>query len=303
MILSQPNTYHSTKANHLRENILNQSSNITLTNQPQILLTHLEFPKKQGAWAITPILKDLKSRIHKFTEWIIICDDRCHIDLRKLLDALDLETADFLGYPLYDRSATIIHHFAYHDNPSEFLYPHLSSGIIMSRDILHRIVIKPGMAIDFTIDAQHELAQFFYQRLEIKLTTVPYLCPSQKMEDFNDKCAIYDDDSMDCNIKSPTKIEQLLFGVKTCGKFHETRIPIVKRTWGKYVPNLRYYSDIADPAIPTISVGVANTETGHCEKTFRMVEMMVREVSGMPEVKWLVIADDDTLIRSVSKHN
>lgn len=39
-------------------------------------------------------------------------------------------------------------------------------------------------------------------------------------------------------------------------------VPLVKQTWEKDAASLEYYSDIADPYIPTIHLGVPNTERG-----------------------------------------
>lgn len=39
-------------------------------------------------------------------------------------------------------------------------------------------------------------------------------------------------------------------------------VPVVKATWEKDAGFLEYYSDITDPSIPTISLGLPNTERG-----------------------------------------
>ncbi len=39
-------------------------------------------------------------------------------------------------------------------------------------------------------------------------------------------------------------------------------VPVVKETWEKDARHLKYYSDKADPAIPTEYSGVPNTEQG-----------------------------------------
>ena len=36
----------------------------------------------------------------------------------------------------------------------------------------------------------------------------------------------------------------------------------VKDTWGKDTNNIEYYSDVEDADIPTVSLGVPNTERG-----------------------------------------
>lgn len=39
-------------------------------------------------------------------------------------------------------------------------------------------------------------------------------------------------------------------------------VPVVKKTWAKDAVLLEFYSDIADPGIPTIDLGIPNTESG-----------------------------------------
>ncbi|GAA6086055.1 beta 3-glucosyltransferase a isoform X1 [Tachysurus ichikawai] len=92
----------------------------------------------------------------------------------------------------------------------------------------------------------------------------------------------------------PIKREAIFVAVKTCKKFHTERVPVVKKTWEKQAAHLEYYSDHADPSIPTVDLGVPNTDRGHCGKTFAILK---RYVSGaVPKTDWLLIVDDDTLI-------
>lgn len=44
----------------------------------------------------------------------------------------------FLGYPLRDSEATIIHHFAFFENPSWFLYPLFRAGVAISIPLLKK---------------------------------------------------------------------------------------------------------------------------------------------------------------------
>lgn len=39
-------------------------------------------------------------------------------------------------------------------------------------------------------------------------------------------------------------------------------VPVIKKTWEKDALFLEYYSDHADPSIPTINLGIPNTERG-----------------------------------------
>ena len=37
---------------------------------------------------------------------------------------------------------------------------------------------------------------------------------------------------------------------------------MVKKTWAREAKHIEYYSDVEDPTIPTIDLGVPNTERG-----------------------------------------
>lgn len=82
--------------------------------------------------------------------------------------------------------------------------------------------------------------------------------------------------------------------MKTCKKFHSERVPVVKKTWEREASLLEYYSDHTDPSIPTIDLGVPNTERGHCGKTFAILERYISDA--VPKTSWLLVVDDDTLI-------
>lgn len=44
--------------------------------------------------------------------------------------------------------------------------------------------------------------------------------------------------------------------------FYVLTVPVVKSTWEKDAGILEYYSDVSDASIPTINLGVPNTERG-----------------------------------------
>lgn len=43
-------------------------------------------------------------------------------------------------------------------------------------------------------------------------------------------------------------------------------VPVVKATWEKDAGFLEFYSDVSDASIPTVSLGVPNTERGQMNK-------------------------------------
>ena len=44
--------------------------------------------------------------------------------------------AVWLGHALHDNEATIIHHFAFYEDPQKFKFPNLGSGIAISTNLL-----------------------------------------------------------------------------------------------------------------------------------------------------------------------
>jgi UDP-glucose:O-linked fucose beta-1,3-glucosyltransferase len=95
-------------------------------------------------------------------------------------------------------------------------------------------------------------------------------------------------------------LDKVLFAVKTCEKYHEERMPFILKTWAKNTFHLRIFSDKRDETIPTIATGVANTERGHCEKSLTIFRMILNEIaknSTLKNVEYVVLADDDTILR------
>lgn len=154
--------------------IFSLSSFLLQQTRPNIYLSHEVFQKSSNSWAIKPILIDIFNQLIKpKTKWFVLCDSNSVVNLRKLLTSLDAEDETkvcviefvkwnylqmcifnlslfldnfkwqetYLGYSLYDREATIIHHFAFFRNPSEFHYPYVRAGVAFSVPLLNRSVI------------------------------------------------------------------------------------------------------------------------------------------------------------------
>lgn len=51
-----------------------------------------------------------------------------------------------------------------------------------------------------------------------------------------------------------------------------------------------------DDSIPTVNLGIPNTEQGHCAKTMAILHHLRSKIKNMPEIKWIVVADDDTIL-------
>ena len=115
----------------------------------------------------------------------------------------------FIGHELWDDDATIIHHFAFHEDPSAFKYPLLDAGFLLSAALLKRSqtfrfcqcemieiilrlmliecwwsrlcaeAIRDGLASSaFAIDVQHELALHLWNggRNGVNLTHSSEMC-------------------------------------------------------------------------------------------------------------------------------
>ncbi|KAJ7411338.1 Beta-1,3-glucosyltransferase [Pitangus sulphuratus] len=223
-------------------------------------------------------------------------------DLKRdiLKQAADLGKEWFLGKALYDEESTIIHHYAFAENPTVFKFPDFAAGWALSIPLVNtlakRLKSEP-LKSDFTIDLKHEIALYIWQKGEgPHLTPVPEFCTDDVNLYKVDSCATTFSNFLPlCG--EPVKKEDIFVAVKTCRKFHGDRIPVVKQTWEREAALIEYYSDYADVSIPTIDLGIPNTDRGHCGKTFAILERFLNHTS--PRTPWLVIVDDDTLIRMV----
>ena len=94
-----------------------------------------------------------------------------------------------------------------------------------------------------------------------------------------------------------TDEDDIMFAVKTCEKFHKTRISVIKNTWGKYVKDLTIYSDKNDDDIPTVKlpnwVEPRVKKYFGCNKTLSILKHFLEEKT---EHTWLVLVDDDTIL-------
>uniref|UniRef100_T1J2N0 Fringe-like glycosyltransferase domain-containing protein n=1 Tax=Strigamia maritima TaxID=126957 RepID=T1J2N0_STRMM len=295
IVISQANTFHELHVNGIKNSLISQAAELNLKNLT-IYLTHEEWSHLPGSWTIFPILDNLLEKHRENADWVFISEEFTHIHLQYLLKYLNGFNSSldwFLGRALYDKEPTIIHHFSFHENPQIFLYPDFATGVAISFPLLSKINEKwksDPIHSDFSIDPKHELALFLYDSLNVKLVHAPNLCLEKV---YKDCITSYATKIPKCG--PPVPNDEIYFAVKTCGKFHETRIPIIKQTWGKHATHIGYFSDKFESSIPTKDMNIPNTEKGHCEKTFAIIDHVVSH----PEFQrksWLVIADDDTLM-------
>ncbi|XP_069748627.1 beta 3-glucosyltransferase a isoform X2 [Narcine bancroftii] len=296
-LLSQKQSFHANQAIKLKEDILLQAQTFN-QRLPTVLLIH-ELSKNEGAWTIIPIIPYLSATYGK-KSWIFFCEEQTRIKMPKLLEVLsryDKAKEWFLGKGLHDVQSTIIHHYAFTEDPESFKYPDFAAGWAISIPLLKRLAKKlrnEKPSADFTIDLKHEIALFISQTSEgPQLTPVLEFCTEDVTSPEATNCATTFHTYLPFCGKLVEK-GNIFFAVKTCQKFHQERIPIVKKTWEKEAALIEYYSDHADNSIPTLYLGIPNTERGHCGKTFAILERFVSHA--VPEVPWLMIVDDDTLI-------
>ncbi|KAJ4935310.1 hypothetical protein JOQ06_016846, partial [Pogonophryne albipinna] len=298
VIQSQSNSFHVRQAERLRTDLLQQAH--TLKEKPPVVLLLHSLSDHEGDWSILPLLPNLSNSFGKNSSWIVFLEEETNVKTTKLVQVLskfDKNKEWFLGKPLYDKESTIIHHYAFAENPSIFKYPDFVAAWALSTPLVVRLADKvrnEPLKSDFTIDLKHEVALYIWDNGNgPHLTGVPELCTEPEGSPQTQHCATSLSTAPPlCG--EPVNKEDIFVAVKTCRKFHSERVPVIKKTWEKDAFFLEYYSDHADPAIPTINLGVPNTERGHCGKTFAILQRFL--TSSVPNTKWLLVVDDDTLI-------
>ncbi|CAL8334613.1 unnamed protein product [Boreogadus saida] len=298
VIQSQSNSFHVQRAERLRASLLQQATDLT-ENPPVVLFLH-SLSDNEGDWSLLPMLPHFSKTFGKNSSWLVFLEEDTNVKVGELLGVLakfDGTKEWFLGKPLHDEESTIIHHYAFAENPPQFKYPDFSAGWALSLPLVRRLADRirdEPLKSDFTIDLKHEVALYIWNQGQgLRLTAVPELCTELQDSPRAPHCAT--------TLSAPAPAcgeavgkEDVFVAVKTCQKFHTERVPVVKETWEQEASLLEYYSDYADPSIPTINLGVPNTERGHCGKTFAILKQFAS--GAVPETKWLIIVDDDTLI-------
>ncbi|XP_034746813.1 beta-1,3-glucosyltransferase [Etheostoma cragini] len=293
VIQSQRNSFHARRGGQRKVEVLKQAAEMG-KGVPVVLLLH-ELSKFEGDWSILPVLPYLSANYGQSASWFFFIEEETSVVLPALLQVLQryqVQEEWFLGKRLQDNEASIIHHYAFSEDPSSFSYPDPAAGWALSTLLLQRLTERiqhePPKS-DFTIDLKHEIALYIWEEGNgPKLTAVPEFCTEKR-----DNCATTFASYLP-NCGDPVSKNNVFVAVKTCQKFHSERVPIVKATWEKDAGFLEYYSDVTDASIPTVSLGVPNTDRGHCGKTFAILRQFLSKA--LPKADWLLIVDDDTLI-------
>ncbi|KAK6107588.1 Fringe-like family protein [Brugia pahangi] len=291
VILSQNADYDAHKTSVLFSSLKGQileNSNL----HADILRTHEDLPELTGAWAVWPMLESLSRKYKETWDWLFICEPDTVVNISALvgyLNSFDRNVGHAVGRGLTDKTNTIIHHFfKYEDDGQHFFYPDFSAGLAVSWTLLK----NDGALVwrGFTIDAKHEFARLLKDKRGVRLNNTLSFC----LLEHESQCITrYVQPDFQCMSKITNN--DVYFAIKTFSEFHKTRIVIVKRTWAKTAKFVEYFSDMEDHYVPTINLGIQNTERGHCGKTFGILSYYLKN-DEMVKRRWLVITDDDTLI-------
>ncbi|XP_065434901.1 beta-1,3-glucosyltransferase-like isoform X3 [Chrysemys picta bellii] len=140
VIQSQSNSFHSKRAEDLERNILKQAE-VLGKELPRILLIH-QMDRHDGAWTILPLMQDFSASYGRNSSWIFFCEEDTRIQIVKLLETLrrfDKSKEWFLGKALYDEESTIIHHYAFAENPTVFKFPDFAAGWALSIPLVNKL--------------------------------------------------------------------------------------------------------------------------------------------------------------------
>ncbi|XP_035479460.1 beta 3-glucosyltransferase a isoform X4 [Scophthalmus maximus] len=260
IIQSQSHYFHVRQAERRRADLLKQAHSLT-EKPPEVLLLH-DLSDNEGDWSILPLLPYLSYSFGKNSSWIVFLEEETDVKMTKLVQVLakfDKNKEWFLGKPLHDQESTIIHHYAFAENPSVFKYPDFAAAWALSVPLVVRLANKvkdEPLKSDFTIDLKHEVALYIWDNGKgPHLTAVPELCtePGDSPQARHCATTLISEPPL-CG--EPVITEDIFVAVKTCRKFH--------------------------------------SERGHCGKTFAILQRFLS--SSVPNTKWLLVVDDDTLI-------
>uniref|UniRef100_A0A915L9A3 Beta-1,3-glucosyltransferase n=1 Tax=Romanomermis culicivorax TaxID=13658 RepID=A0A915L9A3_ROMCU len=128
----------------------------------------------------------------------------------------------FLGYALHDRHPTIIHHYAFVNDPTKFSYPDFARGFVLSTAVLlklKQIVQGSGFKFNFAIDAKHELAMMLWNNGRgSTLLHNESFCTENSSECITNYQTNRESCRYEFSIRKNFKV-----AVKTYQKFHRTR--------------------------------------------------------------------------------
>ncbi|KAJ8044213.1 Beta-1,3-glucosyltransferase [Holothuria leucospilota] len=305
LIRSQQSSVHAKRAEKSKERIESQCKQLNQAGC-DVVLIHEKY-QSIGSWILLPIFPSLENDFPK-KKWLFFCEEETQVNVAGLLEVLkkyDTSKPLLLGKALVDQVPSIIHHYKFHEDVTKFKFPDFEAGWLINRKLLQIIARRwkeEPADINFSIDIKHEVAVFIWDEGNgSNLINVPELCSDGSplpREYKKGKCVTqHHKEIAQCEESVPQ--EKVLFAVKTCQKFHKSRVKVVLNTWGQFADNVIYYSDVKDDSIPTVDVNIPNVERGHCSKTLEILKRFLEDEK-QAKYLWLIIVDDDTIL-SVSR--
>ena len=295
IIRSQSNSYHNKLALRSKNKLSSQIEEHGI--DAEVVILHHKYPVEE-AWVVAPVLPSIAMEYSNKFQWALFLEETTQVDLLSLttnvLTKYNYNEPLLVGHCLHDKSPTIIHHYKMKGENCNF--PDFDAGFALSNGLLSIFLTDTNdFDANFQIDVKHELAMYLKTHHRVEMTCDDQFCGKNIDES---KCVTYVSTEIPV-CESDLELDDVQFSVKTTKKFHDDRLQVVLKTWGKYAEHITYYSNVTDPSIPTIDCGIPNTERGHCGKMEKIINDMndKEELAGK---KWLVIADDDTIL-SVSR--
>ncbi|XP_027131789.1 beta-1,3-glucosyltransferase isoform X3 [Larimichthys crocea] len=254
VIQSQRNSYHTRRGRQRRAEILQQAAELGQAD-PVVVLLH-ELSDYDGDWSILPALPQLSSTYGKSASWFFFIEEETRVTLATLLQVLhryQVQEEWFLGKSLHDNEASIIHHYAFSEEPASFSYPEPAAGWALSTPLLQRLAERIQLEYlksDFTIDLKHEIALYIWEEGNgPKLTAIPEFCIEMR-----DNCATTFPTYLP-NCGNAVSTKDVFVAVKTCQRFHLERghcgktFAILRRFLSKAVPKTDWLLIVDDDTL------------------------------------------------------
>lgn len=264
--------------------------------------------KHDGLWSYKPWLFQLRHGEKKVTlegqRWFVFLEPATAVNFEKLRSVLgeyDARGEVLVGRKLMDERASIIHHYS-----TDQAYLQALSGFALSGALVNslagELVSKP-LGGNQQIEPVWELVKWIEESRGVAVTDRSDVFCGDEV----DRCATWVAHRPRAHMH--LSADQVVIGVKTVGKFHDSRIPMVRDFWaqasevevlflsnepfhgdsgGRVVDLSPEFGELVDPAKESTKDG-----SGHCSKMYAIVQYLSRHVSGR---QWYVVVDDDTLL-------
>ncbi|CAE7243625.1 B3GLCT [Symbiodinium necroappetens] len=237
--------------------------------------------------------------------WTVFAEPATMVDpgrLEAILASYDAKEPWYLGHGLTDEQMSIVHH--YQQEPA---YPLGHSAFALSEALLRKLVkdleekpIGGGQQIEPIWELANRLS-----KLAVHITDRKDAFCLRKAAG----CATWARDLDSYRPSMGLSPKDVVIAVKTVGKFHQPRIPLLKEFWAddspsdvlylsnqgddgglgaKIVDLSQEFGDMVDPSKESTKHG-----SGHCSKMLAILRYLKKH---QPQRRWYVVTDDDTLL-------